>query len=490
MGSWLLFFLNVSLFTFAYSGSISSEYSADYNDENYDNKFEDDATEHMKEDANDRTPKLLSVGRTLIVSEGDAIKLPCLVDNLESLLIIWKRGSTIIALGDKPYEDDDSRVEVQKELNGNSLVIRFSEQKDAGDYVCQVSSTTPVELTHTVKIIVQPEVEPVPQSGLVTVKAGEPAEIGCKVTRGDPEPEINWKRKDKLMPNGAESLMSQSITFPKTSRQDSGLYTCYADNRWGSPAEAKVHLDVQHGPEIEQEVMNVDTEGREEVRIICIVHASPEAQVTWYKNQKLMSTKDNVISKRGNRHTLLLTALSEEDRQSEFECKAKNELGEDSSIITINSDTHSDNNKDGSDAVIASKEISVENQTQSLPKELEMSAHNEKKKKIAVEKEIKVPDDKEIKVPLDKEVKVPVDKDTKVPGENESEESGLGINNSDSEHRVKKIPAEISDKNQSNKSTKDASIPEKLQDPSSSVSIMLDKPLRVFLAIFSASFVL
>ena len=86
--------------------------------------------------------------------------------------------------------------------------------------------------------------------------------------------------------------------------------------------------------------------------------------------------------------------------------------------------------------------------------------------------------------------KVPVDKDTKVPGENESEESGLGINNSDSEHRVKKIPAEISDKNQSNKSTKDASIPEKLQDPSSSVSIMLDKPLLVFLAIFSASLVL
>merc|ERR1711915_1098530 len=145
-------------------------------------------------------------------------------------------------------------------------------------------------------------------------------------------------------------------------------------------------------------------------------------------------------------------------------------------------DTHSDNNTNGSDAVIASEEISVENKMQSLPKELEISAHNEKKKKIAVKKEIKVPDDKE--------VKVPVDKDTKVPGENESEESGLGINNLDSENRDMNIPAEISDKNQSNKSTKDASIPEKLQDPSSSVSIMLDKPLRVFLAIFSASFVL
>ena len=97
-------------------------------------------------------------------------------------MIIWKRGSTIIALGDKPYEDDDSRVEVQKELNGNSLVIRFSEQKDAGDYVCQVSSTTPVELTHTVKIIGEKKVVQInifilllyhstARSGLVTVKA-------------------------------------------------------------------------------------------------------------------------------------------------------------------------------------------------------------------------------------------------------------------------------------------------------------------------------
>ena len=71
----------------------------------------------------------------------------------ENLLIIWKRGNRIITLGDKPYEDDDSRVQVEKTENGNTLVIRLSEEKDAGDYVCQVSSAKSVELKHTFKII-------------------------------------------------------------------------------------------------------------------------------------------------------------------------------------------------------------------------------------------------------------------------------------------------------------------------------------------------
>ena len=72
---------------------------------------------------------------------------------LESLLIIWKRGNRIITLGNKPYEDDDSRIQVEDTANGNTLVIRLSEEKDDGEYVCQVSAAQPVELKHTVKIV-------------------------------------------------------------------------------------------------------------------------------------------------------------------------------------------------------------------------------------------------------------------------------------------------------------------------------------------------
>ena len=81
-------------------------------------------------------------------------------------------------------------------------------------------------------------------------------------------------------------------------------------------------MDVEHAPEIEQEVMKVQNNDETEVRLICTVHASPLATV------EIMVLKDNVISKRGNRHTLLLIVISEDDRNSNFECRARNGIGE------------------------------------------------------------------------------------------------------------------------------------------------------------------
>jgi len=321
------------------SGRIGEEYQndypGDYNEADYENGIEYSFSEENNEKESDRTPTFISSGKTLFVSEGDAIKLPCLVDNLENLLIIWKKGNKIITLGDKPYEDDDSRVQVEKAANGNTLVIRLSEEKDAGDYVCQLSSAKSVELTHTVKIIVRPDVESVPKSGILTVSVGDPAELSCKVTRGSPEPNVTWKRKDHPMPSGKESLSGPTVTFPQTSRHHSGLYTCYADNGWRSAATATIRLDVQHAPEIEQEVMKVQNNDETEVRLICIVHASPLVTVEWYKDGQKMVVKDNVISKRGNRHTLLLIGISEDDRNSKFECRARNAIGEATAVVGV-----------------------------------------------------------------------------------------------------------------------------------------------------------
>jgi len=309
--------------------------SYDYNEADYNDVSENESDEENKETETDRTLTFISTPKTFVVNEGDAIKLPCNVDNLENLLIIWKRGSRIIALGEKPYEDDDSRVQVESTANGNTLVIRLSEEKDAGEYVCQVSTKTPVELKHTVKIIVRPKVESIPKSGLLTVKAGETAELNCKVTRGSPEPDVYWKRKKRPMPSGEQKLSGLSITFPKTSRHHSGLYTCYADNGWRMPATATIRLDVQHAPEVEQEMMTVLNKENTETKITCTIHASPLATVEWYKDGHLLVMKDNVITKRGNRHTLLLTGIREEDRKGSFECRARNDLGEASKVIAV-----------------------------------------------------------------------------------------------------------------------------------------------------------
>jgi len=308
----------------------------DYDETHYNDIIEKEAYEENIVERADSTPVFVTSPKTFVVNEGDAIKLPCNVDNLESLLIIWKRGNRIITLGNKPYEDDDSRIQVEDTANGNTLVIRLSEEKDDGEYVCQVSAAQPVELKHTVKIVVRPEVEPIPQSGLIKVNSGESAELGCKVTRGSPDPHVHWKRKERPMPSGENTLSGLSITFPKTSRHHSGIYTCYADNGWRSPATATIRLDVQHPPDVEMEMMTVRNKEESDIKITCTIHASPLPTIEWYKNSDLLMVKDNVISKRGNRHTLLLTGR--QDRRGSYKCKATNVLGEASAVLEVTGD--------------------------------------------------------------------------------------------------------------------------------------------------------
>ena len=53
-----------------------------------------------------RNPKFVSQAKNIMVNEGDTIKLPCIVDQLDNMVIIWKKGSEIVAVGDNIMEAD------------------------------------------------------------------------------------------------------------------------------------------------------------------------------------------------------------------------------------------------------------------------------------------------------------------------------------------------------------------------------------------------
>ena len=44
------------------------------------------------------TPTFLSTEQSLLVNEGDTIKLPCMVDRLEGFVMLWKKNKDIIAV--------------------------------------------------------------------------------------------------------------------------------------------------------------------------------------------------------------------------------------------------------------------------------------------------------------------------------------------------------------------------------------------------------
>lgn len=67
----------------------------------------------------------------------------------DNFLVAWKRGIAIISAGTVKVTPD-TRVAIK---NGYSLEIRDAVPQDAGDYICQIATLEPREITHTVEIL-------------------------------------------------------------------------------------------------------------------------------------------------------------------------------------------------------------------------------------------------------------------------------------------------------------------------------------------------
>lgn len=309
----------------------------DDNNDLYSNDDYEDADDGAGESIGDGTsdeenvimvlPKFMTRQQNLMVNEGGTIRLPCIVDKLQGFVVMWKKGDKIVTVG-KQVVAEKTRYQLTQEDNGNSLVISLAEEDDAGQYTCEISSFKPRKLVHSVKIRVRPEIHPVPDNGVIVAKTGDTVTLACMVTKGSPAPEVTWRRKEgRKMPAGEDIIEGLSLTYKQVTRHSSGVYICSADNGFGEPTTAELKLDVQHRPEIDQEETFIHTREGDQTEVICVVHSSPRAEITWYKNGDQLDTTTNAISHIGNRHTLSVPITSQE-AFGQYTCRAQNQYGE------------------------------------------------------------------------------------------------------------------------------------------------------------------
>lgn len=72
-----------------------------------------------------------------------------LIHFADNFIVAWKRGIAIISAGTVKVTPDP-RIRL---ANGYSLEIRDAVPQDAGDYICQIATLEPREITHTVEIL-------------------------------------------------------------------------------------------------------------------------------------------------------------------------------------------------------------------------------------------------------------------------------------------------------------------------------------------------
>ncbi|GFS96711.1 receptor-type tyrosine-protein phosphatase S [Nephila pilipes] len=193
----------------------------------FDDELEEVPSTHM--------PHLLSTTTFVQATIGETIDFPCAVDDLGDFVLIWKKEKNNILFAGELRIIRDDRIKV----NRTSLVISNIHPKDSGEYICQISTNPPLELSHSLDVLYPPSVKPHPRDGLITVKEGETVTLKCNAT-GNPKPSITWKHAGRHYDNGDGTVFH--ITNAEI--DDSGEYECTADNSVGEPASAVITVEV------------------------------------------------------------------------------------------------------------------------------------------------------------------------------------------------------------------------------------------------------
>ncbi|XP_055549144.1 hemicentin-1-like isoform X2 [Wyeomyia smithii] len=279
---------------------------------------------------NKAEPLFITRSEAFKFAVGDTITLPCEVSSPGSYVLAWKRGIAILTAGTVKVTPDP-RVRL---VNEYTLQILDAAAQDAGDYICQIATMNPREITHHVEILVPPKITHVTSGGHLQVRKGSPVRLECSAT-GNPMPNITWTRKNNLLPNGEEQFTSSVYVIENMDRHKGGTYICTANNGVGQVATSQIILHVLYPPEISVENPTVYSGEGQEAMLVCIVHGESQPEVLWHKDtMQIDQTERHVIESRGARHTLIIRKVHPQDFGN-YSCIADNQLGKTRKTVTL-----------------------------------------------------------------------------------------------------------------------------------------------------------
>lgn len=94
-------------------------------------------------------PTFLTRSESFKFKFNETITLPCHVVNADAYMVAWKRGIAILTAGQVKVSPDP-RIRL---VDGYSLQIANATPQDGGDYICQIATMHPREITHAVDIL-------------------------------------------------------------------------------------------------------------------------------------------------------------------------------------------------------------------------------------------------------------------------------------------------------------------------------------------------
>lgn len=266
-----------------------------------------------------------SGGKTIKVTVGDTVTIPCKIHNKGDATVVWKLGDRVI-YADRVHIGKDLRASI---IDNTSLVLTGVDTQYTGNYTCEVEwspEKAPLSLSHYLEVCVPPSVVAVKTEGggFVDVKEGDNATLECEAD-GIPRPLIHWM-SNRWGSNRQEK--GSKLNLSNTKRTDTGQYTCVASNGIGQPATSQITLRVQYAPLVSAVPPRVSCLAGYRVALTCSVLSVPKPDVQWFFNRRqLKMDAKHTMEERGDNYTLTVANVRQQDL-GEYTCSAVNKIGE------------------------------------------------------------------------------------------------------------------------------------------------------------------
>uniref|UniRef100_A0A1B6DXL8 Ig-like domain-containing protein n=2 Tax=Clastoptera arizonana TaxID=38151 RepID=A0A1B6DXL8_9HEMI len=276
-------------------------------------------------------PVMKSKNETITAKLGSTVNLPCDVDNSKSFVLMWLNAS--VPQAPTPMWIDNirqmSKDERINKLSDNSIEIKDVSSNDAGIYLCKLMSQPELSVYHTLVIEAplppgtKPTITSFKPGKEISVKKGSDVFLSC-IASGNPAPKITWSKNDNRNNDARIQEDGTSLTIDSVTRKNAGIYTCNAHNSIGSDSKS-VTVHVHYAPEIEMDDFYSTNDDEVSINLICTVHATPRAKVTWLKDGKAIPQSQQMVNEK-NKYTLHLAKVKPSDF-GEYTCEASNKEG-------------------------------------------------------------------------------------------------------------------------------------------------------------------
>ncbi|XP_030853395.1 hemicentin-1 isoform X1 [Strongylocentrotus purpuratus] len=256
----------------------------------------------------------ITPGRGRVTTQiGQSVRLFCDATGVPTPEILWQKDGQRV-----------SPMEGFLIISDGMLQINDAQPSDAGRYDCIAKNGAGADVF---KVIL--EVHEPPQIAETTktyeIRVDASVELECRVG-GIPKPNIRWLFNGRELGAQSLKLANGNLKIPVVRAEDSGAYTCLAQNDAGFAQAERilVVLDVPRLPRPPREQSEMTISVNRRAVLTCPADGYPPPEVTWRKDGILVEPAGRITMTEN--HELIIDRVQESDSGT-YTCVATNSIG-------------------------------------------------------------------------------------------------------------------------------------------------------------------